>query len=88
MNMYLSKFIYKNAMTEDLWASLEEASKKPIRRVMTTWTKQKGYPVITVSVFFQVGIVTFKLCHFEGKHKIRFSNQHHDIDFTSRKIQS
>ncbi len=35
-------------MTEDLWASLEEASKKPVATVMNTWTKQMGYPVLTV----------------------------------------
>ncbi len=35
-------------MTEDLWASLEEASKKPVAKVMNGWTKQMGYPVLTV----------------------------------------
>ena len=33
---------------EDLWASLEEASQKPVATVMSTWTKQMGYPVLTV----------------------------------------
>jgi len=28
---------------------LEEASQKPVREIMSTWTKQMGYPVISVS---------------------------------------
>jgi puromycin-sensitive aminopeptidase len=49
MSLYLNRFKYKNTQTEDLWAALGEASGKPVRDVMTTWTKQKGYPVISVS---------------------------------------
>lgn len=48
MNIYLSRHSYKNTQTEDLWDALEEASQKPVRKMMTTWTKQKGYPVISV----------------------------------------
>ncbi|ESO88043.1 hypothetical protein LOTGIDRAFT_204438 [Lottia gigantea] len=48
MNHYLTKHAYKNTFTEDLWASLEEASQKPVGEMMTTWTKQMGFPVIKV----------------------------------------
>jgi len=48
MNSYLTTLAYQNAKTEDLWAHLEEASKKPIATVMSTWTKQLGYPVLSV----------------------------------------
>ena len=48
MNQYLTKFKYRNAITEDLWESLGAASGKPVLDVMTTWTKQMGYPVIKV----------------------------------------
>lgn len=48
MNAYLTKFMYKNAATEDLWDALEGASGKPIKRVMSTWTSQMGYPVVKV----------------------------------------
>ena len=34
---------------EDLWASLEHASSKPVGAVMETWTKQMGFPVLSVS---------------------------------------
>lgn len=33
---------------EDLWESLEDVSKKPVATVMSTWTKQMGYPVLSV----------------------------------------
>ena len=49
MSLYLNRFQYRNTMTADLWASLEEASSKPIGKVMSTWTKQKGFPLITVT---------------------------------------
>lgn len=48
MNMYLTKFQYKNASTNDLWNVLEEASQKPISSIMPKWTKVSGYPVISV----------------------------------------
>ncbi|CAH2311347.1 puromycin-sensitive aminopeptidase [Pelobates cultripes] len=48
MNQYLTKFQEKNASTEDLWESLEQASGKPIAAVMSTWTKQMGFPLIYV----------------------------------------
>lgn len=52
MNGYLTKFAYKNTFTEDLWASLEAASGKPVGKVMETWTKQMGYPVIKVQPLY------------------------------------
>lgn len=49
MNLYLTKHQYKNTFTEDLWAALEEVSKKPVGTVMKTWTKQMGFPIVTVT---------------------------------------
>lgn len=48
MKEYLTKFEYKNATTEDLWDSLEAASNKPVRRLMSGWTSQKGYPLLSL----------------------------------------
>jgi hypothetical protein len=42
------RFRYGNAVTKDLWQALEGASKMPLEDMMTTWTKQMGYPVVTV----------------------------------------
>lgn len=49
MNIYLTRHQYKNTVTEDLWAALEEASSKPVGAVMSSWIKQMGFPVVTVS---------------------------------------
>jgi len=43
MKHYLTKFSYKNTETPDLWACLEEASNKPVGKIMTTWYVQKWY---------------------------------------------
>ncbi|KAJ4769821.1 Aminopeptidase M1 [Rhynchospora pubera] len=45
---YVKKFAYSNAKTEDLWAVLEEESGEPVKKVMSSWTKQQGYPVVSV----------------------------------------
>ena len=48
VSQYLQKFKYGNAKTEDLWNSLAEASGKDVRSVMNVWTKNVGFPIITV----------------------------------------
>ena len=50
MKDYLTMHAYKNASTGDLWKALEKASKKPVEKMMPTWTCQMGYPLITVSI--------------------------------------
>ncbi|PSK43729.1 Aminopeptidase 2 [Elsinoe australis] len=46
---YLKKHAYGNTQTQDLWAALADASGKEVEKVMTTWTKNVGYPVVTVT---------------------------------------
>ncbi|XP_029452010.1 glutamyl aminopeptidase [Rhinatrema bivittatum] len=46
--MYLQKFEFQNARTDHFWAAMEEASGKPVKDVMDTWTRQMGYPVLNV----------------------------------------
>lgn len=46
---YLKKHAYGNTETGDLWAALADASGKPVEEVMTVWTKNVGYPVVTVT---------------------------------------
>ena len=48
MHEYLTDHKYKNTFTEDLWEALAKASSKPVHDIMSTWTKQMGYPVLTV----------------------------------------
>ncbi|TSC74575.1 MAG: puromycin-sensitive aminopeptidase [Parcubacteria group bacterium Gr01-1014_44] len=49
LQTYLKQHAYGNAITEDLWQALGEASGQPVREIMDTWTKQPGYPLITVA---------------------------------------
>ena len=49
MHNYLTKYSYQNAETPQLWAELEAASGLPVNKVMTTWTQQMGFPVISVT---------------------------------------
>lgn len=49
MSMYLNRHAYQNTQTEDLWSALAESSGKPVHDVMASWTKQKGFPLITVN---------------------------------------
>ncbi|KAG6674294.1 hypothetical protein I3842_15G034900 [Carya illinoinensis] len=45
---YIKKYAGSNAKTQDLWAALEEGSGEPVNKLMNSWTKQKGYPVVSV----------------------------------------
>lgn len=45
---YLARYQYGNAATDNLWAALSEASRKPVKDMMDCWTKQAGYPVVSV----------------------------------------
>ena len=47
MSNYLKCFSYSNSETVNLWEHLEKASGKPVVEVMGTWTRQKGFPVLT-----------------------------------------
>ncbi len=46
---YLKKHAYGNTETGNLWAALADASGKPVEKVMDVWTKNVGYPVVTVT---------------------------------------
>ncbi|KAJ4959351.1 hypothetical protein NE237_026462 [Protea cynaroides] len=46
--VYMKKFAWKNAKTEDLWDVLSELSGIQVHMLMDTWTKQMGYPLLYV----------------------------------------
>lgn len=46
---YLKKHAYGNTQTTDLWAALSDASGKDVEKTMQIWTRNVGYPVITVT---------------------------------------
>uniref|UniRef100_A0A1I7SBU0 Aminopeptidase n=1 Tax=Bursaphelenchus xylophilus TaxID=6326 RepID=A0A1I7SBU0_BURXY len=49
LRVYLERFKYSNAVTKDLWKALSEASGEDVDQMMSTWTKQVGFPVVQVS---------------------------------------
>ena len=44
----MKRYAGKNTKTEDLWSVLSEESGIQVNSMMDAWTKQKGYPVISV----------------------------------------
>uniref|UniRef100_A0A158R5B1 Aminopeptidase n=1 Tax=Syphacia muris TaxID=451379 RepID=A0A158R5B1_9BILA len=61
LQMYLRKFQYSNALTNDLWDMLSEASGQDIGALMSTWTKQMGFPLVSVSQVINGNKRTLKL---------------------------
>ncbi|XP_029972795.1 glutamyl aminopeptidase [Salarias fasciatus] len=47
---YLVEYHFKNAKTANFWESLASVSGLPVADVMDTWTKQMGYPVLSLTV--------------------------------------
>ncbi|CAF4195371.1 unnamed protein product, partial [Rotaria sp. Silwood2] len=48
LHNYLTEYSYKNTVTVNLWSHLSQASNKPVNEVMSSWTLQMGYPLVTV----------------------------------------
>ena len=46
IHLFLDKYKYKNAVTRDLWRSLEQVTDLNIEQIMDTWTRQMGFPVL------------------------------------------
>ncbi|XP_047972528.1 aminopeptidase M1 [Salvia hispanica] len=69
---YVKKYACSNAKTEDLWSALEEHSGEPVNKLMSSWTKQVGYPVISVklkgqSLEFEQSRFLFTGAHGDGQ---------------------
>jgi puromycin-sensitive aminopeptidase len=47
---YMRKHARSNAVADDLWAALAEASSHPVLEVANAWIRQPGYPVVSVSL--------------------------------------
>ncbi|KAL2493283.1 Aminopeptidase M1 [Abeliophyllum distichum] len=50
LGSYMKRYAFANAKTEDLWNVLTEVSGVDVNTTMEIWTKQKGYPVISVEL--------------------------------------
>ncbi|KAF9200704.1 Aminopeptidase 2 mitochondrial, partial [Haplosporangium sp. Z 27] len=46
---FIHKYMWSNANTEDLWATLAEECKVDVPGFMSKWTRQTGYPVLTIT---------------------------------------
>ncbi|XP_073690212.1 glutamyl aminopeptidase [Garra rufa] len=46
---YLKTFPFQNAKTADFWKALADESGEPVEDIMDTWTKQMGYPMLTLT---------------------------------------
>lgn len=48
LGSYIKRYASKNAKTEDLWSVLSEESRTNVNKFIDTWTKQKGYPCVSI----------------------------------------
>ncbi len=48
VNAYLQQHQYANATADDFWDAQAKTSKKPVDKIMPTWVKQGGAPIINV----------------------------------------
>jgi aminopeptidase N len=48
VNQYLKKHAYGNATADDFWSTLAAVSNKPVDRIMATFVKQPGAPMVAV----------------------------------------
>src|SRR5262252_2190674 len=48
INAYLKQHAYANATAEDFWDAQTKTSKKPVDKIMPTWVKQAGEPIVNV----------------------------------------
>lgn len=72
LQKYLKKYSYSNAQTNDLWQSLTQESISSegeinVTEMMTSWTSQMGFPVISVKR-------ENKILHIEQQHFLVHSN--------------
>jgi len=55
---YLKKHVFSNATTGDLWEALATSSGKDVEGLMQAWTRQIGYPLLSVSEDAVSGTIT------------------------------
>ena len=49
LKQYLKKFKYQNAQGQDLWDAIGKASKLPVSKMVNTWLKQPGFPLVEIN---------------------------------------
>jgi aminopeptidase N len=61
VSAYVKQHSYGNATAEDFWSALAKASNKPVDRIMPTFVKQPGAPMVSVTTQCNGGSTTVKL---------------------------
>lgn len=69
LQKYLNQFKYGNATTHDLWSAIAKNSGKPVQKIMDSWTKQTGYPLLAAKVNNNNIEVTQERYFFSGRKK-------------------
>jgi aminopeptidase N len=69
VNSYLAKYSYANATAEDFWNEIAQVSHKRVDRIMETFVKQPGVP-----------LVTLRTACDRGKTKVTLSQQRYFSD--------
>ncbi|CAM8910123.1 unnamed protein product [Rhodiola kirilowii] len=51
--VYIKKYAWSNAKTEDLWDVFDMVSGRPVSHIMSMWTQHKGYPIVSIEASHQ-----------------------------------
>ena len=66
---YLQKYKFGNAVGNDLWTQVEEASKTQVKKVVNDWISKPGYPVLHLSLDGNKLIIRQERFLLNGKHE-------------------
>ncbi|PRP83636.1 hypothetical protein PROFUN_08362 [Planoprotostelium fungivorum] len=80
LNLYLNRFRYSNAVTQDLWDAISETCGEDVKSFMDPYTLKAGYPLVTVETTQEKGFYRFTQSRF-------VSSGREDEDETTWKIQ-
>lgn len=61
VNQYLTEHSYGNATADDFWRTLAKVSKEPVDKIMPTFVKQPGAPIVSVQTQCSGGSTTVTL---------------------------
>ncbi|CDS36469.1 puromycin sensitive aminopeptidase [Echinococcus multilocularis] len=78
LKSYFKRFKYSNAETQDLWTALEATGVDNLTELMSPWTKQTGYPVLSVR----------RICAPDGTYSIGLKQQRFLADSSSTEEES
>lgn len=74
ISIYLKRFTYGNATTEQLWEVLSEVSGRDVSAFMSAWTTTVGYPLLTVNELRPKGEIVVSQARF-----LQNGNSDHEV---------